>query len=735
MRKNKLTKRLLLILLITFPASILLGLIPLSAAQGEIPIQEDGHRWHWDSDIAVGTLIMFEEETSVATMNGTVMFSYKMLKIYNISAIINTTRDGSWYYGSDYYGNASLILGTELYYNCTSMEYVTYNMTELTGGSTPQEMPLSMFGYNNTPGYEGEHYIGMFRSITPLFLPINETDGAPNIPFMAQVMNETSIDMYAQMGYINRFDQDFSTASKLSLVNSTDNYYLNATYYNNGTIETMDASYLMYMGGNETAKEMGHITTKATRVFDSNIIDEVVWDDDVQIGKSLYYGNNGMREWEGNETALSNITWGYEEIKLDIIEISDTVAPIMTFNMMYFQCFQQVLINVSFWNASLEEYVPMDDDYDPIVFGMANELLPLNLMIVMGEGDDDKIKLGPLITANISIINVNSDYNISVGSHPDSGMWHDGIIEIQNSDGSSNGTYYKIREVNDHGTYIDIVVEDWDNPPSLYNFVGMDFSIYEDSYDDDDGGPRFVVVPKNTNPEDFEVLFFDAMLIQMGMDGVFVSPDGITVFNNSMNQREMRQQYNLETGLMEWMYSTMDNGDVTSVMFRKNMTITTGAGYHSEELYSNLDGLGNAKVYVEYTADDDIELYWTVLPINPIPIDFNSELDTMPFYLDVYVNDSASIHDVNLTIIYDSSKLGAFDESNLGAYGFLFEDEMWSLAPEDYTEIIASTDTLKVQLPDGTLSSEIVSYFALGAGAEWTWGVKEGDIFTPRKCR
>ena len=168
MKKNNLTKKLIIIAILIFSSIALFQIIPSTIAKTEIPIYDPpDHDWFWHDDVIEGTYLMYEEETTKAFMNGTVILKYKMLKIINITDIINTTRDGSWYYNSSYYGNASLILGTECYYNCTSDEYVSYNMTTLYGGEAPPEIPLSMFGYNDTSGFE--HYGGMFRSIAPSF--------------------------------------------------------------------------------------------------------------------------------------------------------------------------------------------------------------------------------------------------------------------------------------------------------------------------------------------------------------------------------------------------------------------------------------------------------------------------------------------------------------------------------------------------------------------------------------
>ena len=275
MKQIRTSKRILLILLLCLPTTLLLSaMIPSVAGKEYIPALHPKNQWFWHDDVFLGEKIMYEETTVVRNYTtGELITQYKMLSIYNITGFQNATLDGTG--GSPYWGVTSTVLGTQLYYNCTSHELLPYNMTELYGNTGfGDELPLAMFGYNNT--HDFEHYMGFYQSVVPMILPINGTSGL-EVDKLAEIINSTYFTFYADTGNLNAFDSySFNIPINQMSFSSNEGYYMDMSFYDNGTIEDLEGYILMQMGPDPEDKI--EINATFTRVFRYDyLLDDIYW--------------------------------------------------------------------------------------------------------------------------------------------------------------------------------------------------------------------------------------------------------------------------------------------------------------------------------------------------------------------------------------------------------------------------------------------------------------------------
>ena len=121
MKKIRTSKRMLLILLLCLPTTLLLSvLMPSVSAKEYVPVMHPNNQWYWHDEIFPGELLMFEEESVVVNYTtGELITQYRMLNIYNITGFLNVTLDGSKFPD---WGETSVVLGKQLYYNCFTIE-------------------------------------------------------------------------------------------------------------------------------------------------------------------------------------------------------------------------------------------------------------------------------------------------------------------------------------------------------------------------------------------------------------------------------------------------------------------------------------------------------------------------------------------------------------------------------------------------------------------------------------
>ena len=163
--------------------------MPSVTGKEYVPTMHPNNQWYWHDEIFPGELLMFEEESVVVNFTtGELITQYRMLSIYNITGFVNVTLNPSKFPD---WGETSVILGEQLYYNCTSDVLLSYNTTKLYGDTGfGDDLPLAMFGYNETRVGNEEHYMGLHGSIAPAIIPINDTSGV-EVDKMAKIMNTT----------------------------------------------------------------------------------------------------------------------------------------------------------------------------------------------------------------------------------------------------------------------------------------------------------------------------------------------------------------------------------------------------------------------------------------------------------------------------------------------------------------------------------------------------------------
>ncbi|MBN1802974.1 MAG: hypothetical protein JW891_15805 [Candidatus Lokiarchaeota archaeon] len=715
MNNTKIKKSLLLVLLVFFPAGIFLGFMtPSVVAATPVPEPSIYNQWAWHDDIIPDTKIIYDEETTVLNQsNNQILTQYKIRKILNITEIKNITLDGT----TDYppYGNTSAIYGTECYWNCTSGQFIGYNMTDVyRDNETEEEIPIAMFGYNDTK--HQEHYIGYYRSPLPIIVPLNAS--VLELSTIAQIMNDTYLGIYSEMGFINSFESldVYPMLNKISFRNILEGYYLNVSFFDNGTIDSIDAEYLMKLG--ESSDPMIQITTKIRRVFDLDLVNQVSWD--FMLGDDYYFGENSR--WYDNGSDGIN----YNELKITIIDINTTLAPVYaSWGFPYLQCFQQVFADISIWNVTNQQYELVAPS---MLIGMANNMNPVNLMVLMGEGN--------MLLQDYPIASIDGNLNLSIGGfHPNYPTWVDKELEILDMDGKSMDTYYRIENVYDNGTHINIQVEDKGPGEGLIDRgfnTNNRINIHEKQE-----GPHFFFYPQNTQIDDVEFVLVPFMyqFMKEQYDTYSFDPDGTFSFStsSSTNLREMKGKYNIATGILEWMISNDDMGNPMSVIFRKNCTsiftsTTTQIQLYPSNVYHN--GLGSAELYLDLTTSNSVDIYSAVLPFNPVLTPFYGEILTMPLYLDLYASYDLFISSANLTIEYDETLLNGFNEEYLWPYLFSMEERRWMPAPEYAFIRDTATNTITTPLSQTGGLLRNVSYFALGAGKEWSWAINQGDIYT-----
>jgi len=175
------------------------------------------------------------------------------------------------------------------------------------------------------------------------------------VDILTDVINETFFYPAAKAGTLNYFDYSEYDVGENNMYfsNATNNYFINATYYDNGTCKWTEGFFL---------RDDMLMKISVKRVFDYNLTDEVEWG--VQEGDTLYVGS---------------IYLGFEsEVKADIVGINNTVYNMPTFAgpILMPMPFQQLLANMSLWDNATKTYVLMSENQ---TLGLANNFYPLNL--------------------------------------------------------------------------------------------------------------------------------------------------------------------------------------------------------------------------------------------------------------------------------------------------------------------------------------------------------------------
>ncbi|MFX0043355.1 MAG: hypothetical protein ACFE8L_10620 [Candidatus Hodarchaeota archaeon] len=343
MRNLKKSKQYVLILLITIPSLLALSSLMTNVQGGpdDIPVAHPDNAWHWE--VAEGDQIYFEGEfilTNATT--GEIYMMFRDIWIYNITDIGNVTIDAG--YGVRDY---SQINATRCYYNSTAGEIEAYD-------SYPQE--LALFGYHDADPIQHKYRAG-YNGMA-FVLPINDT--AIDVDLLAGILNESfyGSPMY-QMAF-NSFD-NYTTGpgNRIYFYNTSDHYFADAYYYDNGTLDVGTAYLSANMGG---TGHLTYINATMKQVFDYNITDEVEWG--VNVGDVLYY------DAIENEYTIDDAM----DMKLNI-----TAFPNILFNKTkngfseeepVYMVYQTVFADRFMWNGTDYEYM------DNVMIGSANNFYP-----------------------------------------------------------------------------------------------------------------------------------------------------------------------------------------------------------------------------------------------------------------------------------------------------------------------------------------------------------------------
>jgi len=324
MKKPKMNKRTILIMfLMSLPTILLLSQITTHVAAEEwVPVEHPNNEWHWNT--TVGDYLWYELE--ILQWNSTTNEQISMFRnIYGfeITAIFNTTLaiPGEGTHA------VSAINMTDVWYNGTDIEIL---------GETSAN---AFFGYNDT--LLTEVFSAGDRGIVPIILPLNGTNTV-DLEYLSNIIKTYYYDPMASIGAINVFDYVNADNAKNNLYFgcTSDPYYINATYYDNGTVKFVEMFIQMQMGPGEYID----FYQKAKHVSNPDITTEVEWS--VNKGDILYYGDN-------------NWYFGYFEKKYEITGFNITICY---GNWSFEQdatpmLFEQVLANVSIWNETLGEYI------------------------------------------------------------------------------------------------------------------------------------------------------------------------------------------------------------------------------------------------------------------------------------------------------------------------------------------------------------------------------------------
>ncbi|MFW9829762.1 MAG: Loki-CTERM sorting domain-containing protein [Candidatus Thorarchaeota archaeon] len=337
--KNNKLKSLLFILFFMVSMASMTNFISNIKADTYIPEENEYNGWHWA--LSEGDQIYFEAEfilTNYTTSEIELMF--RDIWIYNITAIGNVTTD--WLGVHSF----SQINATQCYYNITSGELEAYDI--------PSEFAL--FGYNNSDPITHRYRAGQMGMA--LVLPLNSSN--IEVDILDDIINETMYYPASQMGVFNQFDHYESDPyqNRILFTNSTDGYFSEAYYYDNGTLRSGSAFLMAQFGTGPML-----INATFTQVFDYNITDQVEWG--VNVGDNLYFDWYEGYDWGGDA----------DDYRMNIVDISEEILEksknTFSDNLIY-MTYQVVYADIYAWNGA--NYILVESNYE---IGFANNFYPL----------------------------------------------------------------------------------------------------------------------------------------------------------------------------------------------------------------------------------------------------------------------------------------------------------------------------------------------------------------------
>ena len=340
MRNLKNSKQYVLILLITIPTLLALSSLITNVQGGPyIPDPHVNNEWHWEVD--EGDQLIFEAEFILTNdTSGEIYRMFKDIWIYNITTITNVTID---WLGMN---NFSQVNAAQCYNNLTKGDIEAYG--------PPGE--IALFGYHDSDTIKHKYRAG--QSGLPIILPLN---GSKNIEvgILDDIINETYYYPMSQMGPLNYFDNYTSDplSNRISFYNTTEGYFTEGYYFDNGTLNTGTVFFRVQMG-----PEAIIVNATMKRVFDYDITDEVEWG--VIVGDTFYYDAYQDESTIGDAMEMKiNIT-GFPNIMFNKTKngFSDEEPVYMVY--------QAVIAERSIWNGTDYEFI------DNAMVGAANNFYP-----------------------------------------------------------------------------------------------------------------------------------------------------------------------------------------------------------------------------------------------------------------------------------------------------------------------------------------------------------------------
>ena len=330
----------LFILLFTLMMALNLNTFLFKVQAGpNVPEQNPKNGWHWGVD--VGDQMYYDAEFILSNATtGDIIQMFKDIWIYNITSIENVTVN--WLGMNDF----SQVNITQCYYNLTSDALEPYE----------DSREFALFGYNDTDAMKLKYRAG--QNGMAMLLPLNGSNTL-EVDIMDDILNESYYYPYGQSGTYNQYDHFESDpiSNRIYFSNSTDGFFSEGFYYDNGTLERATAYLMVSMGDGPI-----YINTTFVRVFNYDITDEIGWS--VNVGDDLFYDFYEGSDWIDDAM----------DVKLHITDISNVMLE-KTKNWfgdaITYMIYQVVFADIYDWNGTGYELVEVDE---PI--GMANNFYP-----------------------------------------------------------------------------------------------------------------------------------------------------------------------------------------------------------------------------------------------------------------------------------------------------------------------------------------------------------------------
>ena len=324
--------------------------------------------WNWSADVfnAKGDILIYESlgklGGNISEFGGVVQIPYINFAILNITDVGLVTQDYKGDPQDFNQVNASL-----MYYEPEDEKLVTWDESGDYPG--PGVFTLSEYYYNQSRPQGENFYLNLTENMLgfPMIIPLRHDKLA--LPIIGRVLNESfySSQLAKDIGFPIWDDIRVNTLKNILLFNdTTSDYFMELTYYDNGTLESADVSTQFTIDSVDI-----DFNLTSTRVSDWNTTSEVEWG--LEIGESYYFGSNYP---EGGPTMEANIT---------IVNINQSAVYLAelfgfgegAFMFQTWLTFENVWAKMEFWNITDHEggeWASMDES--TFIIAAANNYFP-----------------------------------------------------------------------------------------------------------------------------------------------------------------------------------------------------------------------------------------------------------------------------------------------------------------------------------------------------------------------